>query len=105
MEQVLAPRLLPFAYDPTNPRAPKKLLWLKISFPTIAAKKKAVRFLSNRDDWTVHPKLFRFPFEWKRAGFYLAEHILDEPKMLMKTMQLNINTWLTIAHDAVRHEI
>jgi hypothetical protein len=44
------------------------------------------------------------PFEIKRQGFYLAEHTLDEAKMIIKTMQININTWLTIAHDAVRFE-
>lgn len=104
VERVLAPRLLPFAYDPANPRGPKQLAWLKVSFPTVQAKKKAARFLLDRDTWSIHPRLFMLPFEIKRQGFYLAEHTLDEAKMIIKTMQININTWLTIAHDAVRFE-
>jgi hypothetical protein len=38
----------------------------------------------------------------KREGLVLAEHVIDDAKMLLKTTQININTWLTIAHDAVR---
>lgn len=58
--------------------------------------------MANRNEWTLHPSLFRFPEELRRGGFSLAEHVLDDSKMLMKTTQININTWLTIAHDAVR---
>lgn len=34
IELVKAPRLLPFAYDPEAPNAPKLLDWWKISFAT-----------------------------------------------------------------------
>lgn len=101
-ERVLAPRLIPFAYDPANPKAPKKLLWYKMSFPTIDAKKRAARFLSKTDNWTIHPHLFRFPWHFKHHGFTLAEHVIDDAKLFMKTTQININQWLTIAHDATR---
>jgi hypothetical protein len=101
IEPVLAPRLVPFAYDPANPRAPKDLLWWRISFDTVLGRQRAARFLNNKGDWSLHPQLFRFPHDLKRDGFLLAEHVLDDAKMLMKTCQININTWLTIAHDAV----
>jgi hypothetical protein len=101
IEPTLAPRLIPFAYDPANPRAPKNLLWWRISFDTVQGRQRAAKFLNNKGDWTLHPQLFRFPADLKREGFLLAEHVIDDAKMLLKTCQININTWLTIAHDAV----
>lgn len=58
--------------------------------------------MANKGEWSLHPDLFRFPLSLKREGLVLAEHVLDDAKMLLKTTQININTWLTIAHDAVR---
>jgi hypothetical protein len=98
VEWVKAPRLIPFAYDPSDPRRPKDLFWWRVSFDTTKARKRAAAFLSKRDAWTIHPKLFRFPYEMRAKGLVLAEHVLDDVKLFLKTTQININSWLTLAH-------
>jgi len=100
IDWVKAPRLIPFAYDPADPRRSKDLLWWRISFDTVRARQKAAKFLSKREQWTMHPKLFRFPHELRAKGLILAEHVVDDVKMFLKTTQININSWLTIAHEA-----
>lgn len=103
IEPVLGPRLVPFAFDPEHPDRPKDLLWWRLSFATVDAKKRAAKFLMNRDQWGQCVQLSALPQRLRQFGFYLAEHRFDESTMVQKTLQINVNQWLTIAHAPGLH--
>lgn len=70
----LAPQFLEFDPDPEDPSRAKKQTWIRVSFPTRKIKRDAIQICLNNK-------------------MYLAEHLVDEEQMFMKTHQWDVDAW------------